>query len=71
MASTSQKASVEVKHSMIDPQQLVNRISKLSPQKREAVEKLVEKLEKPSLTLEQAVTEFERQHPELLRLLAQ
>ena len=56
---------------MIDPQQLVNRISKLSPQKREAVEKLVEKLEKPSLTLEQAVTEFERQHPELLRLLAQ
>ncbi len=39
------------------------------------VEKLVEKLEagaSPStLTLDQVIDEFEREHPELLRLLAQ
>lgn len=56
-------------------QQLRNRIAKLNPAQQAIVEKLVHKLEsaptKPTLTLDQAIDEFEREHPELLRLLAQ
>lgn len=56
-------------------QQLTNRIAKLNETQQAIVEKLVQKLESTStphrLTLEQVVDEFEREHPELLRLLAQ
>ena len=55
--------------------QLANRIAKLNPTKQAIIEKLLDKLEsapsKASLTLDQAIDEFEREHPELLRLLAQ
>jgi hypothetical protein len=58
-----------------DAQKLTERIAKLGPQQRAVVEKLVQKLEsrspRPGLTLDQVVDEFEREHPELLRLLAQ
>jgi hypothetical protein len=54
---------------------LANRIAKLDPAKQAMVEKLVEKLESSPLqlqmTLDQVIDEFEREHPELLRLLAQ
>ena len=56
-------------------QELTNRIAKLNPAKQAIVEKLVEKLEsdssQPKMTLDQIIDEFEREHPELLRLLAQ
>jgi len=56
-------------------EQLTGRIAKLNPAQLEVVEKLLEKLESASssqdLTLDQAVDEFEREHPELLHLLAQ
>ena len=56
-------------------EQLTNRLAKLNPMQQEIVAKLIERLEstplKPSLTLDEAVDEFEREHPELLRLLAQ
>jgi exonuclease VII small subunit len=56
-------------------QQLTTRIAKLNPAQQAIVEKLVQKLEsasaKSALTLDQAIDEFEREHPELLRLLAQ
>ncbi len=56
-------------------QQLTSRIAKLNPVQQAIVEKLVTRLEsaraKPTLTLDQAIDEFEREHPELLRLLAQ
>ncbi len=56
-------------------QQLTERIAKLSPAQQQIVEKLVQKLEtaptESKLTLDQAIDEFEREHPELLRLLAQ
>ena len=57
-------------------EQLTNRIAKLDPAKQSIVEKLVEKLEaatspQPYMTLDQVIDEFEREHPELLRLLAQ
>jgi hypothetical protein len=56
-------------------QELTERIAKLGPQQRAIVEKLVQKLESRSpqsgLTLDEVVDEFEREHPELLRLLAQ
>lgn len=55
--------------------QLASRIARLNPTKQAIIEKLLEKLEsapsKGSLTLDQAIDEFEREHPELLRLLAQ
>jgi hypothetical protein len=55
--------------------ELTNRIAKLNPAKQAIVEKLVEKLElgspQPKMTLDQVIDEFEREHPELLRLLAQ
>lgn len=57
-------------------QELTHRIAKLDPGKQAMVEKLVEKLEaapslQPPITLDQVIDEFEREHPELLRLLAQ
>jgi hypothetical protein len=56
-------------------QELTERIAKLGPQQRAIVEKLVQRLESRSpqsgLTLDEVVDEFEREHPELLRLLAQ
>jgi hypothetical protein len=56
-------------------QELTERIAKLGPQQRAIVEKLVQKLESRSpqsgLTFDEVVDEFEREHPELLRLLAQ
>ena len=56
-------------------EQLTNRLAKLNPIQQEIVAKLIERLEstgvKPSLTLDEAVDEFEHEHPELLRLLAQ
>lgn len=56
-------------------EQLAGRIAKLNPAQLELVEKLMQRLESASssldLTLEQAVDEFEREHPELLHLLAQ
>ncbi len=55
-------------------QHLTSRIAKLTPAQQAIVETLVEKLESPSeskLTLDQVIDEFEREHPELLRLLAQ
>jgi hypothetical protein len=56
-------------------EELTGRIAKLNPAQLEVVEKLVQKLESgashSALTLDQAVDEFEREHPELLRLLAQ
>lgn len=56
-------------------QQLTSRISKLNSAQQAIVEKLVTKLEsaraKSTLTLDQAIDEFEREHPELLQLLAQ
>ncbi len=56
-------------------QELTDRIAKLSPPQQAIVEKLVQKLEsrslEPGMTLEEAIDEFEREHPELLRLLAQ
>jgi hypothetical protein len=55
-------------------QQLGDRIARLSPAQQAIVEQLVQKLESVpqihSLTLDQAIDEFEREHPELLRLLA-
>lgn len=56
-------------------EQLVNRLSKLDPAQQELVAELIEKLEsvgkKPVMTLDEVIDEFEREHPELLRLLAQ
>jgi len=56
-------------------QQLATRIANLNPAQQALIEQLVHKLEsnraKPALTLDEAVDEFEREHPELLRLLAQ
>lgn len=56
-------------------QELTNRIAKLPAPQQAIVEKLVRKLEsrppRPGLTLDQAIDEFEREHPELLHLLAQ
>ena len=56
-------------------QELTNRIAKLNPAKQAIVEKFIEKLEsgssEPRMTLDQVVDEFERERPELLRLLAQ
>lgn len=56
-------------------EQLTNRIARLDRAYQEIIEDLVQKLESLSsatqLTLEQAVDEFEQEHPELLRLLAQ
>lgn len=55
--------------------ELTERIAKLGPRQQAIVEKLVQKLESRSpqsgLTLDEVVDEFEREHPELLRLLAQ
>ena len=60
---------------MQNPQQLTSRIAKLNPAQQAIVEKLIEKLEstpaRSTLTLDQAIDEFEREHPELLQLLAQ
>ncbi len=54
---------------------LTDRIARLNPSQQAVVEKLIDKLEcSPSrveLTLDQVIDEFEREHPELLRLLAQ
>lgn len=56
-------------------QELTERIAKLSPPQQAVVEQLVQKLEarslQPEMTLDEAVDEFEREHPELLHLLAQ
>ncbi len=55
-------------------QELTNRIARLNPAEQAVVAKLVEKLESPAqpkMTLEQFIDEFEREHPELLHLLAQ
>ena len=56
-------------------EQLANRLAKLNPAQQEVVAELIERLEsasiRPSVTLEEAIDEFEREHPELLRLLAQ
>jgi hypothetical protein len=56
-------------------QPLTNRIAKLDPAKQAVVEKVVERLEsrplEPQMSLEQVIDEFEREHPELLPLLAQ
>ena len=56
-------------------EQITGRIAKLNPAQLEVVEELLEKLESAAssgdLTLDQAVDEFEREHPELLHLLAQ
>lgn len=56
-------------------QKLADRIARLAPQQQAIVEKLVQKIEvcspQSELTLDQLVDEFEREHPELLRLLAQ
>lgn len=56
-------------------QQLTDRIARLNPAKQAMVEKLVDKLETGASqsisTLDQVIDEFEREHPELLRLLAQ
>ena len=56
-------------------QQLTNRIAKLNPAQQVMVEKFIERLEsapsQTTLTLDQIINEFEREHPELLRLLAQ
>jgi hypothetical protein len=58
-----------------DVQQLASRIAKLSSAQQGTVEKFVQKLESSSasrqLTVDQVIDEFEREHPELLRLLAQ
>lgn len=59
---------------MQNPQNLTNRIARLTPAQQAVVEKLVQMLEsapsKATPTLDQAIDEFERKHPELLRLLA-
>jgi hypothetical protein len=56
-------------------EQLTHRIAKLDRAYQEIVEDLVNKLESisrvPQLSLEEAVDEFEQEHPELLHLLAQ
>jgi hypothetical protein len=55
--------------------ELTNRIAKLNPAAQAFVEKVVGKLESgslgPDMTLDRVIDEFEREHPELLRLLAQ
>ncbi len=60
---------------MKNVQELTSRIAKLNPAEQAVVEKLVRKLETASVksrpALDQVVDEFEREHPELLRLLAQ
>jgi hypothetical protein len=55
---------------------LTTRIARLSPAQQEIVGKFVEKLEGAGqdasvMTLDQAIDEFELEHPELLCLLAQ
>jgi hypothetical protein len=56
-------------------EQLTHRIAKLDRAYQEIIADLVEKLESissaPQLTLDQAIDEFEQEHPELLHLLAQ
>ena len=56
-------------------EQLANRLARLDPAQQEVVAELIEKLEavtvRSPMTLDEAVDEFEREHPELLRLLAQ
>ena len=56
-------------------EQLANRLARLDPAQQEVVAELIEKLEavtvRSPMTLDEAVDEFERAHPELLRLLAQ
>jgi len=52
-----------------------NRIAQLDPARQAVVERLVQRLEsaapKAKMTLDEIVDEFEREHPELLHLLAQ
>jgi len=56
-------------------QELSERIAKLNPAELAVVEKLVERLElapsRKNMTLDQVIDEFEREHSELLHLLAQ
>lgn len=56
-------------------QQLTNRIAKLNEVQQEILAKFVDKLEsvpvRRPITLDQIIDEFEREHPELLHLLAQ
>ena len=56
-------------------EQISRRIARLSPAQQMLIEQFVEKLEtvpdQSEITLDQAIDEFEREHPELLHLLAQ
>ena len=59
---------------MQDPQNLTRQILRLSPEQRAAVEEFVNTLlrdTKPLPTFREALDRFKREHPELLRLLAQ
>jgi hypothetical protein len=58
----------------MSPQDLLNLISTLSREQREAVEEFVRILKKedaPAMTFRAALDEFVGKHPELLRRLAQ
>lgn len=65
----------ELQAVMQTAEQLTHRIAKLDRAYQEIIEDLLEKLESissaPQLTLDQAIDEFEQEHPELLHLLAQ
>ncbi len=56
------------------PQDLSTLIANLSPEERAAVEEFIRFLQKkqqPSITFQAALDSFAREHPELLRRLAQ
>lgn len=56
------------------PQDLSTLIAKLSPEQRAAVEEFIrflQKKSKPAITFQAALDSFIREHPELLRRLAQ
>jgi hypothetical protein len=56
------------------PQDLSTLIANLSPEERAAVEEFIRFLQKkpqPSITFQAALDSFVREHPELLRRLAQ
>ncbi len=54
------------------PQDLSTIIAKLTPEERAAVEEFIRFLQKkPELAFQSAVDSFVREHPELLRRLAQ
>ena len=58
----------------MENQKLITLIAALSPAQQAIVEEFVKNLQrtnKPNITFREALDEFKRKHPELLRLLAQ